>query len=104
MPMPREQVDIEQSHQELHDLCQPLTALQCRLEMGRMLGHPEALEEALKGALEETRRMFHVIAAMRRRLQEIEEAVTSVARRRMSNVPTEVTWHRQISHGIEAFY
>jgi hypothetical protein len=73
MPVSRDQVDLEQSNLELHDLCQPLTALQCRLEMGRMLGHPEALEEAVKGGLEETRRMFHIIAHMRQRLLEIEE-------------------------------
>ena len=49
MPMSREPIDLEQSYLELHDLCQPLTALQCRLEMGSMLGHPEDLEEAVKG-------------------------------------------------------
>jgi hypothetical protein len=74
MPISRDQIDLEQSSLELHDLCQPLTALQCRLEMGKMLGHPEALEEAVKGGLEETRRMFHIIAHMRQRLLEIEEA------------------------------
>jgi hypothetical protein len=73
MPISRDQIDLKQSNLELHDLCQPLTALQCRLEMGRMLGHPEALEEAVKGGLEETRRMFHIIAHMRQRLLEIEE-------------------------------
>jgi len=73
MPMSREPIDLEQSHLELHDLCQPLTALQCRLEMGRMLGHPEDLEEAVKGGLEDTRRMFDLIAHMRQRLLAIEE-------------------------------
>jgi hypothetical protein len=73
MPISRDQIDLKQSNLELHDLCQPLTALQCRLEMGRMLGHPEALEEAVKGGLEETRRMFDIIAHMRQRLLEIEE-------------------------------
>lgn len=73
MPISREPIDMKQSHLELHDLCQPLTALQCRLEMGRMLGHPEALGEAVKGGLEETRRMFQIIAHMRQRLLEIEE-------------------------------
>ncbi|HSY37718.1 MAG TPA: hypothetical protein VK814_18330 [Acidobacteriaceae bacterium] len=73
MPLSRESIDLEQSNLELHDLCQPLTALQCRLEMGRMLGNPEALEEAVKGGLEETRRMFRIIAHMRQRLVEMEE-------------------------------
>jgi hypothetical protein len=73
MPISREPIDLEQSHLELHDLCQPLTALQCRLDMGKMLGHPEALEEAVKGGLEETRRMFQIINQMRQRLLELEE-------------------------------
>jgi hypothetical protein len=73
MPIFREPIDLKQSNLELHDLCQPLTALQCRLEMGRMLGHPEALEEAVTGGLEETRRMFDIIAHMRQRLLDIEE-------------------------------
>jgi signal transduction histidine kinase len=70
----RNAIDLEQSHAELHDLCQPLTALQCRLELGRMLGHAGALEESIDGALEETRRMFEVVAQMRQRLLEIEAA------------------------------
>jgi signal transduction histidine kinase len=61
-------IDLEQSNRELHDLCQPLTAMQCRLEMGKMLGHTEALEEAIDGSLEETSRMFKIIALMRERL------------------------------------
>jgi hypothetical protein len=73
MPMSREPIDMKQSHLELHDLCQPLTALQCRLELGTLLGHSEALEDAIRGGLEETRRMFHIIAQMRLRLQEIEQ-------------------------------
>jgi hypothetical protein len=74
MTTSRNEIDLEQSHAELHDLCQPLTALQCRLEIGGMLGHAAALEEAVNGGLEETRRMFDVIARMRQRLLGIEEA------------------------------
>jgi hypothetical protein len=73
MTMSRSQIDLEQSHAELHDLCQPLTALQCRLELGRMLGDSAALQEAVNGGLEETRRMFEAIALMRQRLLGIEE-------------------------------
>jgi hypothetical protein len=73
MTLSRSEIDLEQSHAELHDLCQPLTALQCRLEVGRMQGHARALEEAVDGALEETRRMFKVITLMRQRLLGIEE-------------------------------
>ncbi len=53
---------------ELHDLCQPLTALQCRLELGKMIGDREALLEAVDGAMQETERMFAAIAQMRERM------------------------------------
>jgi len=43
MTLSRSEIDLEQSNCELHDLCQPLTAMQCRLEVGKMLGHTEAL-------------------------------------------------------------
>lgn len=59
---------LDQLHADLHELCQPLTALQCRLEIGRMMGNEEALIEAVDGCLEETRRMFEVIDRMRQRL------------------------------------
>jgi len=65
--------DLDQLHEELHDLCQPLTALQCRLEMGRMLGHNDALLAAMDGCLDETQRIFEVIARMRHRLLNAEE-------------------------------
>ncbi len=74
MTTSRNEIDLEQSHAELHDLCQPLTALQCRLEIGKMLGDIVSLEEAIVGALEETWRMCQVIAVMRQRLLAIEEA------------------------------
>jgi len=74
MPISRSEIDLEQSNVELHDLCQPLTALQCRLEMGRIVGGAEAFEEAVNGGLEETRRMFAVIGHMRQRLLEIQAA------------------------------
>jgi hypothetical protein len=60
--------ELEQRNAELHDLCQPLTALACRLEMGRILGNSVALEEAVGGGLEETQRMFVVIDRIRQRL------------------------------------
>jgi hypothetical protein len=72
MTMYRSKLDLEQSNSELHDLCQPLTVLQCRLELGKMLGRTEDFEEAVHGALEETSRMFGIIAVMRQRLLEIQ--------------------------------
>ncbi len=74
MPIFRSEIDLEQSNVELHDLCQPLTALQCRLEMGTMVGGVEAFEEAVRGGLEETRRMFKIIDLMRQRLLDIQRA------------------------------
>ncbi|MDQ2840438.1 MAG: hypothetical protein M3Y72_05250 [Acidobacteriota bacterium] len=72
MTTSRTEIDLEQSNMELHDLCQPLTALQCRLEMAGILGQPEAFQEAVRGGLEETRRMFAIVAQMRQRLLEIQ--------------------------------
>jgi hypothetical protein len=73
MALRKDNHDLEQRHAELHDLCQPLTALQCRLEMGRMPGHPGGLEEAVNGSLEETRRLFEIVARIRQRLLADEE-------------------------------
>jgi signal transduction histidine kinase len=58
-----------QMYADIHALCQPLTALQCRLEIGRMHGNETALQEAVDGSLAETRRMFEIISRMRRLLQ-----------------------------------
>lgn len=66
-------IQLEQRHAELHELCQPLTALQCRLEIGRMQNHEGALVEAVDASLKETRRMFEVIARIRQRLFADEE-------------------------------
>jgi hypothetical protein len=66
-------IQLEQRHAELHDLCQPLTALQCRLEIGRLQNHEGALVEAVDASLKETRRMFEVIARIRQRLFADEE-------------------------------
>jgi hypothetical protein len=55
---------------ELHDLCQPLTALQFRLELGKFVGDSEALLEAVDGALEETSRMIESIKRMRERISD----------------------------------
>lgn len=72
MPETRSQLDLDQSHAELHDLCQPLTALQCCLEMTRIPGHAEPLERAIEDSLQQTRRLFEAITRMRRRLLTLE--------------------------------
>jgi signal transduction histidine kinase len=66
-------IQLEQRHAELHELCQPLTALQCRLEIGRLQNHEGALVEAVNASLKETQRMFEVIARIRQRLLADEE-------------------------------
>ncbi len=67
MPLPKDPF-LYELEDELHDLCQPLTALQFRLELGKFVGDPEALREAVDGALEESTRMIDVIRRMRGRL------------------------------------
>jgi len=49
----------------LHDMCQPLTALQCRLEIGQLLGTPAGYEEAVTEALRESERLLASVTAMR---------------------------------------
>ena len=71
----RSQRDLDLAHAELHDLCQPLTALQCQLEMSRIELGDASLEEVVEDALKETHRLFAVIERMRSRLAEIEEQV-----------------------------
>ncbi len=53
----------------LHDMCQPLTALQCRLEIGQMFGTPEAYREAVTDALRESERLLLAVTAMRELIQ-----------------------------------
>jgi hypothetical protein len=42
---------VERIDTALHDLCQPLTVLQCRLSMGEIVGEPEAMREAIREGL-----------------------------------------------------
>jgi hypothetical protein len=60
---------LEAMHRDLHALCQPLTVLQCLLELGRMQGDADSLRAAVHGGLEESERMFAVVARMRSCLQ-----------------------------------
>jgi hypothetical protein len=55
----------------LHDLCQPVTTLQCRLELGKMAGDSASLLEAVEGGLLEMRRIFEAIGRFRERMQSI---------------------------------
>jgi signal transduction histidine kinase len=49
----------------LHDLCQPLTTLQCRLELATLVGTAEAYREAVERALVECDRLTEAVGAMR---------------------------------------
>ena len=49
----------------LHDLCQPLTTLQCRLEMAGVLGTEAAYREAVEHGLTECARLAAAVDAMR---------------------------------------
>lgn len=52
----------------LHNLCQPLTVLQCRLALGELNGEPEAMRAAIGEALSECSRMNSAVGAMREAL------------------------------------
>jgi len=54
----------------LHDLCQPMTTLQCRLEMAILSDSPEAYREAAKSGIIECRRMVGMVKLLREILQE----------------------------------
>jgi hypothetical protein len=53
----------------LHDLCQPLTALQCRLEVAALQGTLEAYRSGVEEALAECQRMVGAVRAMRSAIQ-----------------------------------
>jgi signal transduction histidine kinase len=59
--------------ESLHDMAQPLTALQCRLEIGQLFGTAAALEEAVVEALRESERLFKAVAAMREMVRHASE-------------------------------
>jgi hypothetical protein len=56
---------MERMSRALHDLCQPLTTLQCRLEMAGVLGTVEAYHEAVEMGLLECGRIAEFVEAMR---------------------------------------
>ena len=49
----------------LHDLCQPLTTLQCRLEMAQLLDTPQACREAVEAGMRECLRLSAAVVLMR---------------------------------------
>lgn len=49
----------------LHDMCQPLTVLRCKLELGLLFGEPAAMREALEDSLEACVRLTGTVDRMR---------------------------------------
>ena len=58
----------------LHDLCQPLTTLQCRLEMAQQIATPQAYRDAVDAGMIECARLSAAVNSMR-------EVVRAVTRR-----------------------
>ena len=49
----------------LHDLSQPLTSLQCKLELAGVLNTTEAYREAVELGLEECARLMNAVTSIR---------------------------------------
>jgi hypothetical protein len=60
---------LEELGKSLHNLCQPLTTLQCRLELAGVVGTMEAYREAVDVGLAECSRLMESVASMRAILQ-----------------------------------
>ena len=56
---------MEQIGRALHSLCQPLTTLQCRLEMAELLCTMEAYRESVKLGLAECGRLVESVESIR---------------------------------------
>jgi hypothetical protein len=56
---------MEEVDQVLHDLCQPLTTLRCRLELAGLIGTVEAYREAVELGLRECVRLVEGVESMR---------------------------------------
>jgi hypothetical protein len=74
---------MEQIGRALHDLCQPLTTLQCRLEIAGMTGTNEAYREAVDLGLAECVRLMESVDSMREIVRAIRasEALQAAMRR-----------------------
>jgi hypothetical protein len=65
---------MEQIGRALHSLCQPLTTLQCRLEMAELLCTMEGYRESVKLGLLECGRLVEGVESMREILREGRQA------------------------------
>jgi hypothetical protein len=62
---PERNDDLRDIADALHDLCQPLTALHCRLEIGELNGTPDGYHEAVTEGLRECSRLLRGVGQMR---------------------------------------
>ena len=56
---------MERIGKALHDLCQPLTTLQCRLELAGVIGTDQSYREAVRLAQVECERLAESVGSMR---------------------------------------
>jgi hypothetical protein len=56
---------MQQIDRLLHDLCQPLTTLRCRLELAGLIGTMQAYREAVELGLAECVRLVEGVESMR---------------------------------------
>ena len=49
----------------LHQLCQPLTVLRCKLELGMLNGGQDAMRDAMVGGVQECLRLNSAVDTMR---------------------------------------
>ena len=61
----------------LHDLCQPLTTLQCQLEIAELTGTVEGYREAVRLALGECGRLVGAVHSMRDIVRAMAQAAES---------------------------
>ncbi len=54
---------------EIHDLCQPITTLQCRLELAQISGDEPDIRSAIEGGLEDCLAIFACVASLREHMQ-----------------------------------
>jgi hypothetical protein len=67
-------VGMDQISQALHDLCQPLTTLQCRLEIAQLGGTDQDYRDAVELGLLECDRLIESVGLMRQIVRESRSA------------------------------
>jgi hypothetical protein len=56
---------LESAREQIHDISQPVTALLCQLELGRILGTEEALRDAVTTGVAEATRLASLVQTLR---------------------------------------